>query len=138
MTFSVYDNKFLMIVKLYRKPRNFMCADSFFTIVLGCEPQQDLTFHSQSPGRFIHPVGDSPTACHTPLDTLHHSFLSCTLTFASWMFRPFLANTSFTPSIQHFLGLPLLLTPLTSGSYTFLAILSSLILSTCRNHLRAP
>ena len=51
----------------------------------------------------------------TLLYTLLHSLLSGTLTFASWMLKPFL-----DPSVQHFLGLPLLLTPLTSDSYTHL------------------
>ena len=81
---------------------NSCVPDSFFTVVLGCEPQQGLRFHSQPSGCFIHPTGYSPTACHRPLHTLHHSFLFCMLIFASWMFRPFLA--SFTPPIQHLLA----------------------------------
>ena len=116
---------------------NLCVPDTFFTIVLRCEPQQKLTFHSQPPSRFIHPAGDSPTACHTPLHILRHSFLCWTLTLASWMLRPFLANSAFTPSMQHFVGLPLL-TPLTSDSYTLVAILSSPILSAWPNHLSVP
>merc|ERR1711921_15960 len=74
----------------------------------------------------------------TPRQILRHPFLSCTLSFASWMLRPFLPKVSFTPFIQLFLGLPLLLTPLTSESYTLLTILSFPILSTCPNHLSTP
>merc|ERR1712002_678749 len=55
----------------------------------------------------------------TPRQILRHPFLSCMLSFASWMLRPFLFNVSFTPFIQLFLGLPILLTPVTSESYTF-------------------
>ena len=85
-----------------RRTRNSRVPDSFFTVVLGCEPQQNLSFHSHPPGCFTYPDGDSPAACHTPLHILRHSFLSCTLTFASWMFRPFLANISFTPYYHHY------------------------------------
>merc|ERR1712002_1266448 len=74
----------------------------------------------------------------TPRQRLRHPFLSCTLSFASWMLRPFHPNVSFTPFIQLFLGLPLLLTPLTSESYTLLTNLSFPILSICPNHLSTP
>ena len=73
-----------------------------------------------------------------PLRILYHSFLFCMLTSAPWMFRPFLVNTFFTPSTQHFPFLPLLLTPLTSDSYNLLAIPKSPIPSTCPNHLSKP
>merc|ERR1712002_1363821 len=74
----------------------------------------------------------------TPRQIMRHPFLSCTLSFASWMLKPFLSNVPFTPFIQLFLGLPILLTPLTSESYTLLTNLSFPILSTCPNHLSTP
>ena len=88
-------------------------------------------FHKRPPDCFIHPAEEITTARYmTPRQMLRHSFLSCTLTFASWMLRPFLSNASFTPFIQLFLGLPLLLTPVTSDSYTLLTNFSFPILST--------
>ena len=36
----------------------------------------------------------------TPRQILRHPFLSCTLSFAFWMLRPFLPNVSFTPFIH--------------------------------------
>ena len=48
-----------------RRSRSSCVPDSFFTVVPGCEPQQDLNFHSQPLVCFIHPAGDSPMACHT-------------------------------------------------------------------------
>ena len=97
------------------------------------KPQRSRTFHNQPPDRFIH----SPLRHHQqlvkqpPRQILRHPLLSCTLTFASWMLRPFLSKVSFTPFIQLFFGLPLLLTPFTSESYYLLTNLSFPILSTC-------
>ena len=85
------------------------------------------------------PAEASPMARQTtPRQMLRNPLLSFMLTFASWMLRPFLFKVSFTPFIQLVLGLPLLLTPLTSESYTLLTNLSFPILSTCPNHLRTP
>merc|ERR1712002_996944 len=87
----------------------------------------------------ITPLRKSPRLVKLPpRQILRHPFLSCMLSFASWMLRPFLSNVSFTPFIQLFLGLLLLLTPLTSESYTLLTNLSFPILSTCPNHLSTP
>ena len=101
------------------------------------KPQWSHTFHNQLPDRFIHSLlrHHQRLVKQPPQQMLRHPLLSCTLTFASWMLRPFLSKVSFTPFIQLFLGLPLLLTHLTSESYTLLTNLSFPILSTCPNHI---
>ena len=64
-----------------------------FTIILWWIPSK-TDFHSRSPSRFLILCWILTNSTSNPLEIVRHSILPCMLTFASWMFRPFLSNVS--------------------------------------------